>query len=110
MNNPARIDAEIDQPAETFVFFDSGDRAVCAGTNNWATFIGVLDLDRDSKKEAALRHQGRTNMLFADGHAKSITAAQLLKRNADNVAPWMIDWTDCNPTCNDPAFDPSQWQ
>ena len=110
INHQSRTMAEIDRPAETFVFFDSGDRAVCAGNNDWPTFIGVLDLDRDSKKEGALRHQGRANVVFADGHAKSITAAQLLKRNGDNVVPWMIDWDDCNPTCVDPPFDPTPWQ
>lgn len=110
VGNPARLDAEIDRPAETFVFFDSGDRAVSAGANTWEVLLGTLDLDWDSKKEAAIRHQGRTNMVFADGHAKSITPAQLLKRNADNVAPWMINWDDCNPTCSDPPFDPSPWQ
>ena len=110
VNNPSRIEAELDRPAETFVFFDSGDRAVCAGANNWATFIGVLDLDWNSKKEAAIRHQGCTNMLFADGHVKSITPAQLLTRHGDNVVPWMIDWSDCNPICTDPPIDLRWWQ
>lgn len=109
VNNPARIDAEIERPAETFVFFDCGDTSVRAGENNWDGLMEELDLDWDSKREGAIRHQGRTNVVFADGHAKSVTPAQLLKRNANNVAPWMINWTDCNPTCTEPAFDPTPW-
>ncbi len=85
------------------------------GDNNWAGLLEELDLDWNSKKEGAIRHQGRTNMVFADGHAKSITPAQLLKRNAHNVPPWMIEWkyrgTDECPTgCIDPPFDSSRWQ
>lgn len=102
---PARHESEIARPAEVFVFFDSGDPAVRAGNNDWAGLLEELDLDFVSKKEAAIRHQGRTNMLYADGHVKSITPAQLLKRNADAEPPWMFDWLDCNPTCTDPPFD-----
>lgn len=110
VNLPSRHEAEIEQASEVFVFFDSGDSAVRAGTNNWAGLLEELDLDFDSKKEGALRHQGRTNVVFADGHAKSITPAQLLKRHADNVAPWMVEWSDCSPLCADPAFAPQRWQ
>ena len=109
VSTPGRADAEIEKPAEVFVFFDSGDAAVRAGTNDWAGLLEELDLDWDSKQEGALRHQGRTNVVFADGHVKTITPAQLLKRNADNIAPWMIEWTDCAPTCTDPPFDSSLW-
>ena len=107
---PAYTDAQLDRPTETFVFFDSGDTAVRVGTNDWPGLLEELDLDWNSKKEGAIRHQGRTNVVFADGHAKSVTPSQLLKRNADNVPPWNIGWSDCNPTCTDPPFDPSQWQ
>ena len=109
-DHPSRIDAEIENPAETFVFFDSGDSNVCSGTNNWATFIGKADVDFDSGQEASVRHMGRVNMVFADGHAKSITPALFFKRNADNVTPWMTDWVDCSPTCTDPPLDLSRWQ
>lgn len=110
VGEPSRILAEIEYPAETFVFFDNGDTTICAGDNDWAGFLENLDLNWNSKKEAAIRHQGRSNVTFADGHAKSVKADDLLARKADNVAPWMIDWLDCNPTCNDPAFDSSRWQ
>ena len=109
-NFPSRTDAEIEFPAETFVFFDSGDSNVCSGTNNWATFIGKADVDWNSKQEASIRHLGRVNVAFADGHAKSITPAQFFKRNADDVAPWVTEWTDCGPNCPDPPLDLSRWQ
>lgn len=32
------------------------------------------------------------------------------QRNADKVAPWMIDWDDCDPICTDPPFDLSPWE
>lgn len=110
VNTPARSEAEIDRPAQTFVFFDSGDSAVRAGTNDYAGLLEELDLDWDSKQEGAIRHQGRANVVFADGHVKSVSTAQMLKRNANNVAPWMIDWVDCSPTCANPPFDDSRWQ
>jgi prepilin-type N-terminal cleavage/methylation domain-containing protein/prepilin-type processing-associated H-X9-DG protein len=106
----SRTLAAIEAPSEVFVFFDSGDPAVRAGDNDWAGLLEELDLDNNSKKEGALRHQGRANVVFADGHSKSLSGPQLLKRNADNVAPWMMDWADCNPKCADPAVDLSQWQ
>jgi prepilin-type N-terminal cleavage/methylation domain-containing protein/prepilin-type processing-associated H-X9-DG protein len=107
---PSRSLAEIQAPAEVYVFFDCGDAAVRAGENNWAGLLEELDLDFDSKKEGAIRHQGKVNVCFADGHAKALTYQQFMKRNGDNVAPWLMDWTDCNPTCNDPAFDGSRWE
>lgn len=113
-NLPSRIDAEIEFPAETFVFFDSGDSNVCSGNNDWPTFIGKADVDwvpyGDAGQEASIRHMGRVNVAFADGHVKSITPAQFFKRNGDNVAPWMTEWTDCSPTCNDPGVNTSHWQ
>ena len=120
--SPARSLAEISEPAETFVFFDSGDTQVRAGTNNWPGLLEELDLNltcdanRITKysKEGALRHAGRANVTFADGHAKSLSWTALLTRKGDDVAPWMINWGDCSPNCPPPdagpgrCFDPSQ--
>jgi prepilin-type N-terminal cleavage/methylation domain-containing protein/prepilin-type processing-associated H-X9-DG protein len=120
---PPRSLAEIDQPADTFVFFDSGDAQVREGTNNWTGLLEELDLNLGCDanpisgrytKESALRHAGRCNMTFADGHAKSIDWSTLLTRKGDNVAPWMINWGDCSPNCPPPdagpgrCFDPSK--
>ena len=105
---PPRALAEIIEPASVFVIFDSGDPAVRAGTNNFAGLLEELDINIncDSNrwpngytKECAIRHHGRTSMVFADGHAKSISWTQLLTRVGDNVAPWMINWSDCGATC-----------
>jgi prepilin-type N-terminal cleavage/methylation domain-containing protein/prepilin-type processing-associated H-X9-DG protein len=109
--------AELDAPSETFVFFDSGDAQVRAGTNNWSGLLEELDLNLNCdanqwgsgySKEGGLRHFGRANMVFADGHAKSIGWQELLTRKADNVAPWMISWSDCNPGCPAPVAGPGQ--
>ncbi|MFN3651589.1 MAG: prepilin-type N-terminal cleavage/methylation domain-containing protein [Armatimonadota bacterium] len=119
---PPRILAELDDPSGTFVFFDSGDTQVRAGNNDWPGLLEELDLNltcgenRFSRytKESALRHAGRLNMVYADGHAKNIDWRTLLTRKADNVAPWMIGWRDCAPNCPPPdagpgrCFDPSQ--
>ncbi len=120
---PPRIAAALDAVAETFVFFDSGDAQVRAGDNNYPGLLEELDLNLNCDnnrwtggytKEGALRHQGRAMMTFADGHAKSVDWTTLLTRKADNVAPWMIDWIDCNPICPPPdagrgrCFDPNR--
>ncbi|MBC7806563.1 MAG: hypothetical protein H7145_10470, partial [Akkermansiaceae bacterium] len=57
-------------------------------------------------ESAALRHSQRTNMVFADGHTKSIGWEQLLDRKADDVAPWMVKWLDCDGGCTPLKSDP----
>jgi len=119
----ARAYSELDRPAETFVIFDAGDTQVRAGTNNWAGLLEELDLNLNCdanqigtrySKEGALRHSGTANVVYADGHAKNIGWRGLLTRTANNVAPWMMTWTDCNPTCPVPdagagkCFDPAK--
>lgn len=114
---PPRVQAELEAVAETFVFFDSGDPAVRAGTNNWPGLLEELDLNLncDSNqwtggytRECALRHFKRCNVVFADGHARSVDWVRLLTRKADNVAPWMINWSDCNPLCPPPDAGPGR--
>ncbi len=114
---PPRSLAEVEFPADTFVFFDSGDTQVRAGTNDWNGLLEELDLNINCdantwpngyNKECALRHAGRVNVTYADGHAKTLGWSDFLTRRADNVAPWMIQWTDCNPGCPAPAAGPGQ--
>jgi prepilin-type N-terminal cleavage/methylation domain-containing protein/prepilin-type processing-associated H-X9-DG protein len=114
--------AEITAPADVFVFFDAGDTQVRAGTNNWSGLLEELDLNLTCdtnlisrySKECALRHSGRVNVTYADGHAKNLDWSNFLTRNADNVAPWMISWSDCSPGCPPPdagpgrCFDPTK--
>ena len=113
---PPRILAEIDRPAEVFVFFDAGDTQVREGNNDWPGLLEELDQNlgcannplSSYTKEGAFRHQQRANVTFADGHAKSVTWAQMLTRNADNVPPWMIAWRDCSPNCPPPDVGPGK--
>ena len=123
VNTSARSIGELEAPAETFVFFDSGDPAPVAGTNNWVNLLEQTDMNLNCgtnqftngyNSESALRHMGRANVTFADGHTKSVNWTTFLTRNANNVAPWMIEWADCAPNCVPPdvgagkCFDPGQ--
>lgn len=103
-NTSARPLSEIDEPAQTYVIFDNGDSTVCAGPNTFASLLENMDLDLKITKRIPFRHQKRASVVFADGHAKALDAQTMLTRKADNVAPWMIDWTDCKPTCKTPVF------
>lgn len=120
---PARVLAELTEPASTFVFFDSGDVQVRAGPNNWTGLLEELDLNLNCdwgqwrggySKECALRHRQKATVTYADGHAKVVNWTELLTRKADNVAPWMINWRDCSPNCPPPdagpgrCFDPAR--
>jgi prepilin-type N-terminal cleavage/methylation domain-containing protein/prepilin-type processing-associated H-X9-DG protein len=109
VNQPnARTLAEIDRPAEVYVIFDNGDSTMCAGTNNWASMLENMDLNPGIAitKRIPFRHQKRAGVVFADGHAKALDYKPMLTRIADNVPPWMTEWTDCNPTCKTPVFGP----
>lgn len=112
VNLTARSISEIPEPAATFCVFDSGDPDPVSGTNNYDDLLEALDLNLNcatnvwSKydKECALRHFGRCNMIYCDGHVKTISYIEMLTRKADNVAPWMMDWTDCSPNCAAPVY------
>jgi prepilin-type N-terminal cleavage/methylation domain-containing protein/prepilin-type processing-associated H-X9-DG protein len=107
VNNPPRHLSELQEPAQTFVIFDNGDSTQCAGSNNWNVFLENFDLDWARLTNAQpLRHQKLASMVYADGHAKAIGYRELLTRKADEVAPWMTKWTDCNPLCKEPVFGP----
>ncbi len=89
----------LEYPAETYMAFDSGDQSVRPGDNNWAGLMEELDLDWDSKKEGANRHNGGVNVAFCDGHVKWLNLPDFLKRNGkDRVPPWNIYWADNPPT------------
>lgn len=89
----------IEYPAETYMVFDSGDQAVVIGANTWASLMGALDLDWDSKGEGCNRHGGGLNVGFCDGHVKWTPLPQFIKRNGKNrVPPWNIYWDDNPPT------------
>jgi len=89
----------LEYPAETYMAFDSGDQSVRPGTNDWAGLMEELDLDWESKKEGANRHNGGVNVAYTDGHVKWLNLPTFLKRNGKNrVAPWNIQWDDNPPT------------
>lgn len=113
--------AGLQVPSETFVFLDGGDMICCAGSNTYDALLEELDVNLQGTnkwttytKEGGFRHMSRANVTFADGHAKSVGYETVLTRKADLVAPWNIDWNDCNPDCPPPvmgkgkSFDPSR--
>lgn len=119
----SRSTSELESPAETFVFMDSGDPAPVTGDNTYDNLLEALDMNLTGAnswaptgytKEGSFRHFGRANVTFADGHTKSMKWEDILTRKADNVAPWMIEWLDCSPLCPPPvagkgqAFDPAR--
>lgn len=119
----SRTVAEIEFPAEVYVFFDSGDPAPVTGTNNYTNLLEALDVNitcgppppdkprlwpNGYNEEAAFRHFKRTNVTFADGHAKSVKWEDFLNRKGDNIAPWMIEWADCTGPCPPPVAGPGQ--
>lgn len=120
-NFMVRSVSEIEEPSNVFAFFDSGDPSVRPDTysgarNDWGGLLEELDVNQTCEpanlrwprltKEAAFRHRGKANMVYTDGHVKLISPTVMLTRFADNVAPWMIEWTDCAPTCPPPAIGP----
>jgi prepilin-type N-terminal cleavage/methylation domain-containing protein/prepilin-type processing-associated H-X9-DG protein len=86
--------AGVPKPAETYMIFDGGDRVTCWGGNSHARLLEELDLDWDSGKEGPNRHNGMVNVVYCDSHVKSLPLSAFFERKGDNVAPWMIDWTD----------------
>lgn len=116
-NVPAQQSTALEAPSETFAFFTSGDSDAVPGTNNYTNLLESLDLNLNCvsnqwgaalSKEAALRYRRQAIMLFVDGHAKVISATKLLTRVGDNVAPWSMDWADCNGDCPPPVMGPGQ--
>lgn len=111
----------IDDPSGTFAFFTSGDPAVRPATSDSDnTFNGLLEeLDINQRcesasgmwpritKENAFRHFKKAIMVYVDGHVGQVGWSQMLTRNGDDVAPWMIEWDDCAGACPPPRVGPT---
>lgn len=127
-NVPAQVATALELPAETFAFFTGGDPDLVPGTNNFTNLLESLDANLTCgsnqwgnaySKEIAFRYRKMTIMTFVDGHVKPTSWDKLLERKGDNVAPWSMDWADCNGDCRPLAqetalvgpgrcFDPSK--
>lgn len=109
---PARSVSELEFASEVYAFMDMGDSATrplpTGGSDN--TIFGLFeDFDvnrncdveqkRTYTKENGFRHIKATNVVFADGHVNRQHWSKVFDRKADNVAPWMINWHDCNGDC-----------
>ncbi len=101
--------AGLSEPASTYMLYDGAEFASVYGRDTWESFLSQLDLNLNCgvepqtggyTKSNALRHFKRTNVAFADGHAKSVSWREFLDRKADHVPPWNIpNWEDCTPNC-----------
>jgi len=84
--------AEITAPAEFFLMWDTNGPPTCTQGNN--AWIGTEDIT-DSYKWAsnqcfAARHQDQINMLYADGHVKTLRCAQVFPCRAPG---WQLNNT-----------------
>jgi len=78
------------KPSETYMMFDGGDQSCHPGTNNWAGWMGSLDLDWNSGKEGSNRHLMKQNVSFVDGHVKALTLDAFLEAPVpNNEVPWV---------------------
>lgn len=107
--------SNLKEPAQTYMVVDGGDFSITYGTDSWGALLSELDLNLNCgdtgaesdpfwtngyTKEAALRHSGRANVAFADGHVKNVGWRELLDRKGDGELPWNIrNWSDCAGAC-----------
>ncbi len=123
-NNEPRTMGEIEEVAEIFAFFDSGDPAVRPAQNQIDnTYIGLLeDLDLNfgncaqydpirnrNSGRIALRHGKHAHMVYVDGHVGRVGWQKLLTRNGANQKPWLFDyWQDCENSSRTGICPPPQ--
>ena len=87
--------AEFDYPSQTFMAFDCHNAFVISSGNTLANLIGGLGVDRSAVYERATRHNGQANVVFVDGHAKSVGRGDLLKNAGptfDYTVPWWMNF------------------
>jgi prepilin-type N-terminal cleavage/methylation domain-containing protein/prepilin-type processing-associated H-X9-DG protein len=80
-------------PAEYYMIGDSYWEYWFGNPEDEAQMRLNLGLDRNDNYSAT-RHNGMANMCFADGHVKSITEGDLMRRTGDREPPWYTSWDD----------------
>ncbi|MCA0362258.1 MAG: prepilin-type N-terminal cleavage/methylation domain-containing protein [Armatimonadetes bacterium] len=107
-NIPAQVATALEEPASTCAFFTGGDPDVVPGTNNFTNLLESLDINLTCgsnqwgtryTKENPFRYRKKMITMFVDGHVSQVHWSQALERKGDNIAPWSMDWSDCNGTC-----------
>ena len=107
-NIPAQVATALEEPAATYAFFTDGDPDPVSGTNNFTNLLEALDVNiscgtntwpEGYNMEAAFRYHRKMITCFADGHVGQVHWSQALERKGDNVAPWNMDWADCDGVC-----------
>ncbi|MCD6359313.1 MAG: DUF1559 domain-containing protein [Armatimonadetes bacterium] len=85
--------ARFDMPAETFMAFDCHYAFVISSSNTMANLVAGLGLNRSNVSERATRHNEQCNVVFVDGHVKSVNKGDLLKNvGSDYTVPWWLNF------------------
>jgi prepilin-type N-terminal cleavage/methylation domain-containing protein len=107
-NVPAQMATALEEPSKVYAFFTGGDPDVVPGTNNFPGLLESLDINiscDDNKwtngytRENPFRYRKKMITTFVDGHVGQVHWSVALDRKGDNVAPWSMDWTDCDGEC-----------
>jgi prepilin-type processing-associated H-X9-DG protein/prepilin-type N-terminal cleavage/methylation domain-containing protein len=92
---PAAHDSEIVNPSDMIAIGDGfvgHDNILMAGSDSLGRMYNVPDIFQGGSREAFLRHQGRANVVFCDGHVESPTLQFLFADNSDAaLARWNRD-------------------
>ncbi len=88
--------AAVVAPADVFVYMDSYDTYRPSNGADW-----LLDSYSGPKRNDALRHGGRFNVAYADGHAKSLQFKGLVMSGNEYLIP--SNEADRSKWCADPA-------
>ncbi len=127
-NVAAQQATALEEPASVYAFFTGGDPDVVPGSNNFTNLLESLDINiscgsnmwtNGYSKENPFRYRKKMITTFVDGHVGQVHWSKALERKGDNVAPWSMDWADCNGECRPLAqetalvgpgkcFDPSR--
>jgi len=82
-------------PSEYYLCGDTGPREYWWGNpEDMSMMRADLGLDSSNQAARATRHNGQANMCFLDGHVKSLTEGDLLRRTGDYEVPWYTSWDD----------------
>jgi len=80
--------------SEWFLAFDAYTSYVVYDTATLDHLMGDLGFNQTNVSRMATRHNGMANVAFVDGHVKSLSKNDLLKRTGDREVPWFTNWDD----------------
>jgi prepilin-type N-terminal cleavage/methylation domain-containing protein/prepilin-type processing-associated H-X9-DG protein len=111
-NLSARSQSEIEFSSEVFAFYSSYLLSFFPDfgpyKNEYASLLGNFGIARTcgprfsgrplpSKAESGFRHNGRSVVVFVDGHVKPQGWQKMLIRGGNQTVPWNLTWTGTDP-------------